>query len=703
MLTSSQFLARGHGSRLFDRELSWIAFNRRLVYEVAESCQPIFGRLIKLAQAASSLDEYFMVRMPLLKGAVQGKEAISLDEDSLGRIQTYLKTLIARQQAHFIFNLKPRLAQEGIFLLNHSDLNDVQKKQCHHRFEEEVAPVLAPLITLPGESTPDFFNLSLNLAVALKIDDQRLLGWVKLPRVLPRFMVLPSTGDRTNWIAVPLEQIIAAQISDLFIDHTVHSCFPFRVTRSTDLGVLDAETANLMDMIQESLQQRQQQGCPVRLEAVHSMPGWMRSHLTKHLNLTSADLYSLSRWPGLSDLRELTRLPRPDLMPQSVRQTLPKELLPQPTPSMLSFVQVTSHPADDLFALVAKRDLLIHFPYHSFADTIEKFVAQAAADESVLSIKMTLYRTAVDAPIVRSLIAAAKAGKQIVVLVELTAPLDEAINIHWAKQLEKAGAHVVYGVVGTRTHTNLILIARDEGDQIRQYAYLATGDYLPDRPQPYEDLGILTSQPDIGADLSRLFNFLTGFSRPVQYSTLMVAPGNLKGKLLDMIEREADHARLGRSGRLIAKLNLLADPEIIEALYQASNAGVEIDLIVRSICRLRPGVPAMSDRIRVVSILGDYVEHSRILYCQNDQRPEAWIGTADWTPRGLNERIEVMVPMQTPDRVDSIHKRLQCLLTDNQNSWELQPNGQYIKRVPSATNPAYSAHKKMAQLAKADS
>jgi polyphosphate kinase len=698
MLRPSYGLASGHSERFFDRELSWIAFNRRLLYEVANPTKPVLARLCHLAQTAATLDEYFMVRIPLLQG-VHSSDAAIASPEKLQRVRTYLKVLMDRQLAHFAFNLQPSLAHHGVYLLNYGALNDIQKGHCHHRFEEEVAPVLMALITAPGDPTPDFSNLSLNLAVGLEYQGQSQLAWIKLPRVLPRMMVLSEGSEGHDWVAIPLEQVIAAHLPALFTDYQVRGCFPFRVTRSADLGTLDSETANLLEMIQESLQQRQQQGRAVRLEVCQSMPHWMRSHLRQHLQLSTADTYGLDGWLGLCDLHEVTRLPRPDLFEPVCQPVLPPSLLPETKPTMLSFLTVPRDPMADLLTTVADRDLLLHFPYHSFTATVETFVAQAAADPAVLTIKMTLYRTAVDAPIVRSLMAAAKAGKQIVVLVELTAPLDEAINIHWAKSLEKAGAHVVYGVVGFRTHTNLVLVVRREGNQLRQYAYIGTGDYLPDRPQPYEDLGLLTSRPDVVVDLNHLFNFLTGCSRQVAYQTLMVAPGQLKAQLKTLIRREANHARQGKPARLVAKLNLLADPDIIEALYAASQAGADIDLIVRGICCLRPGVAGLSDRIRVRSILGQHIEHSRILYCQNDSHPAVWMGTADWTPGGLNDRIEVMVPLASPDLVEALRQILEALLMDNQDSWELQANGQYVKYRPAQNTPSRSVHQHLMQTA----
>ncbi|MDB9528191.1 polyphosphate kinase 1 [Oscillatoria sp. CS-180] len=690
MLPPSGHLASGHTPRLFDRELSWIAFNRRLLYEVADSAQPILDRLLKLSQASAALDEYFMVKVPFLKG-LHGPLTGAPDAAPFRHIHAYLKVLVARQQAHFVSNLKPHLAQQDIHLLDYGELSDFQIKHCQHRFEDEVAPILTALTTSPEEVTPDFSNLSLNLAVCLELHGQKQLSWVKLPRVLSRFMIFPKVSTEEGWVAVPLEQVVAAYLPKIFPTYTFLGCFPFRVTRSADLGTLDSETANLMEMIQESLQQRQQQQQAVRLEVLQSMPAWVRSHLMAHLNLIPEDTYSLSGCLGLSDLKELTRLPRPDLRSPNWKPVVPMVLTSSARPSLRSFTSGLPNVSENLFAQIAKRDLLLHFPYHSFAATVEQFIAQAAVDPSVLAIKMTLYRTAIDAPIVRSLITAAKAEKQVVVLVELTAPLDEAINIHWAKSLEKAGAHVVYGVVGFRTHTNLALIVRQEAEHIRQYAYIGTGDYLPDRPEPYADLGLLTSRSEVGIDLNHLFNFLTGCSRHVDYTTLMVAPEKLRAQLKDLIAREAQHAQAGRAARLIVKLNLLADPDLIEALYAASQAGVEIDLIVRGICRLRPGVEGMSDRIQVVSVLGQYVEHSRTLYCCNGNKPEAWIGTADWTPRGLDERIEVMVPLKESELIVSVYQQLECLLADNQNSWRLSPTGQYIKQHPPLDEPMLSA------------
>ena len=695
----SGFSSRGQTLNLFDRELSWLAFNRRSLYEVAAPTQPGLGRLLKLAQTSAALDEYFMVRVPLLKDTIAGEKS-DYSGQAFKPIQVRVRSLVARQQAHFTFNLRRHLAHQGIQLLDYHELADSQREQFHRRFEDEIAPVLVPLITPPTEVIPDFSNLSLNLAVCLAQAGKQFLAWIKVPRSLARFRVIPGTDKRFEWLVVPLEQVIAAHLPELFPAFELLGTFPFRVTRSADLGTLDSETANLMDMIQESLQQRQHQGRAVRLEIGNTIPEWVRSRLMTHLQLISEDVYTLSGWLALSDLKELTRLPRPDLMESLWQPVLPEALSSRPQPSLLPTIAPEPEPPKTFFTLLQKQDLLIHLPYHSFAETVERFVAEATQDPTVLAIKMALYRTAGDAPIVRSLIAAAKAGKQVVVLVELTAPLDEASNLHWARSLEKAGAHVVYGMVGLKTHTNLILVVRHEAEQIHQYAYIGTGDYLPERPQPYEDIGLLTSRPEISVDLNYLFNFLTGCSRQINYQTLMVAPEGLREQLKQLIDREIQQAQAGKLARLIVKLNLLTDPEIINALYSASQAGVNLDLIVRGICCLRPGVPGLSDRIRVVSILGRYIEHSRILYCHNGGQPEVWIGTADWTPHGLDERIEVVAPIQSPDLVADIQQWLEYWLADNQNAWILQPDGCYRQRPPKSEETAFSAQAHFMKVAK---
>lgn len=669
---------------LFNRELSWLAFNRRSLYDVANLDQPVLVRLLKLANTSAALDEYFMARP---SKAASGRWAML----SKSHLQTAIMPLVARQQAHFASSLRPSLKAIGLECVDHDELNDIQRRRLHRRFEDEIAPLLPPLTTPSTAAVPVFSNLSLNLAVCLQQGEQRYLTWIKVPRSLSRFMLLESPFHPQQWTVTPLEQVIAAHLPSFFAGVQVRGIFSFRVTRSADLGSLDSADMSLLEVVSAGLDQRQQQGQAVRLEVEARMPQRVQQALRDCLKLTPEDTYCLPGWLGLKDLQELVRLPclaSTEALPQPI---LPAALAPQPKFPITPFVRPVLETAPDIFTVLRTRDVLIHFPYHSFTGTVEQFVAQAATDPAVLTIKMTLYRTAGEAPIVRSLMAAAKAGKQVVVLVELTAFMDEATNIHWARSLEKAGAHVVYGVIGLKIHTNLVLVVRQETGSIRQYAYLGTGDYLPNRPQLYEDLGLLTSCPIIGADLSYLFNFLTGCCRQVSYSALMVAPEGLRACLQQQIEAEIQQANQGQAGHIIAKLNTLSDPEMINALYRASQAGVTVELIVRGVCQLRPGIPGRSDRIRVVSLLGQYVEHSRILCCRNGGQPKLWIGTADWTPRGLDERIEVMVPVRSPELVADLQKRLEYWLMDTQDAWELQLDGRYVRRQPAPGSSPTSA------------
>lgn len=688
-MPSSKILVNGHTLTLFDRELSWLAFSRRSLYAVADSEQPMLQRVKQLAQVSAGLDEYFMVKVPLLEAAAAS--SVEPNNQCRVRFRSIVQALVRRQQAHFTDTLRPHLALQGIYLQDYATLTDIQKRQLHHRFEDEIAPVLATFITRPGCPIPDFSNLSLNLAVWVCNGEGDAIAWVKVPRSLGRFIMWPVPGRIANWAVLPLEQLVAAHLPQLLAEWQVKGAFPFRITRSADSVTLNSATDSWLELVQKSLQERQQRSRAVRLEITSTLPNWLCTQLLSHLHLNSRAAYKLQGWLGLADLQEVARLPREDLQVAPWQPALPEAFKARPIPSMLSLAATAPVTSRDIFQLLATQDILLHFPYHSFTATIERFVTEAAQDAAVLTIKMTLYRTAGNAPIVRSLMEAAKAGKQIVVLVELTASLDEATNIHWAKSLEKAGAHVVYGVVGLKTHTNLILVIRQEAGKLRQYAYIGTGDYLPDRLQPYEDLGLLTSCPVISTDLCYLFNFLTGCSRQVTYRTLMVAPERLRTQIEQVIEAEIYQANQGQAARVIVKLNQLADPDMIAALYRASQAGVMIDLIIRGVCCLRPGVPGLSDRIQVTSLLGQYVEHSRILYCRNGGNPRAWLGTADWTPRALDERVEVMAPITAPALIKDIKQRLKGWLMDNQQTWLLQPDGRYIRRQATPTEAPFSA------------
>jgi polyphosphate kinase len=689
MMGQSSTIAPHGSAHYLNRELSWVALYRRLLYEAADDRWPLLTRLTRLAQVSSYLDEYFMVRAAALKQAIAqaqpppGPDGLPA-QAILQRLRAGIWPLLQRQQSHFTQTLQPALAQRGIALHNYRELSPEQQARIDHRFAEDIAPLLRIPRSGGSEDWPEFSNLSLTLAVGCQGEggDESApphVLWVKVPRSLPRFLATAPFQPGQPWVAVPLEQAIAAQLDTLLPHQSIQWWATLRVTRSAQFDRDDPDADNLMAWVEENLHQRRYQGTAVRLEIAGHLPPALQSDLQQSLELTSLDCYRVPGWLAYGDLVQVADLPQPDLKLPPLQPTVPPSLASaQPERSWLATPSPTLAPPPSLFPILQQQDVLVHLPHHDFGATVERFVAEAAADPQVLALKLTLYRTAGDAPIVRSLLQAAKDGKQVVVLVELTAPLDEETNLHWARRLEAAGAHVVYGVVGLKTHTNLALAIRRQGQTVQRYAYIGTGDYLPHRLQPYADLGLLTSHSGLGQDLGHLFNFLTGYSRHRPYEQLLVAPVALRARLLDLIQQETRQVQAGTSGRIIAKLNVLADPTVISALYHASQAGVQVDLIVRGVCCLRPGVPGLSDRIRVVSILGCYVEHSRILYCQNGDRPIAYLGSADWTPRGLDQRIEVLAPILSPTLKAEIKTLLENWLTDTHNAWTLQPDGRYV-------------------------
>ncbi|NJN21858.1 MAG: polyphosphate kinase 1 [Leptolyngbya sp. RL_3_1] len=688
-----------------NRELSWLAFYRRQFYGAIHRDLPLGEQLLRLWQLSRQLDEFFMVRVAALYQQITAdvtalESPLSPDglspADQLQQVRATLLPLLARQQAHEIRQVWPQLAQEGLVFCPYRQLSDRQRAALQQRFEQDIAPMLGPWVTPPDQQLPDFASLSLHLAVAVQSRQGWQWGWIKVPRILARFVSLETPVSGQAWTAVPLEQVIAAHAASLFPGCRVGGVVPFRVTRSADLGLIDSEADNWMTLVESSVQQRSQQGQAVRLEVTAAMPAGLQSRLLQVLGLTAADLYPLLGWLSYGEWIEQIDQHRPHLRAPAWTPPAPaRDRSPPRSPW-----RVPAPPAVDILTGLQQQDQLIHLPYQSFGGTVEAFVAAAAVDPAVLTIKTTLYRTAGDVPMVRSLLKAAKAGKQVVVLVELTTTLDEPSNLYWAQSLEKAGAHVVYGVVGLKTHTNLVLVVQRLGDTIHHYAYIGTGDYLPCRPQPYADLGLLTGCPILGTDLNHLFNFLTGYSRHGAYQQLLVAPVTLRSHLHRLINQEIHHAQAGRPAQIQAQLNVLADPEIIDALYTASQAGVTIELVVRGVCCLRPGVPGLSDRIRVVSILGRYVEHSRILYCHNDGDPEVYIGSADWTPRGLDQRIEALAPIRDSALQQQIRQYLTWWLADTQDAWQLHGEGRYSRCCPVTGTPPFSAQAAMAAAVK---
>ena len=695
----------------FSREMSWLEFNNRVLHEAFDPRTPLLERLKFMAIYSSNLDEYFMVRVAALKEQVEAQVSkLSADgrapKEHLEMIYQRLHPMIEKQHRHFEQALRPQLTAQGIYLLDYIDLNQEQRTYLQTYFEEQVFPVLTPLAIDPSHPFPYISSLSLNLAVVVKdgITDEELFARVKVPKVLPRFIQIPiETQDSPSsvpnrpplWVGVPLEQVIAHNLDPLFPGMKIQEYYPFRITRNADLDLEEDEAEDLMLAIEQELRKRRFGGSVVRIELQPSMPEGLRAMLMNEMGLTASDVYEVEGLLCLGDLFSLTDLPAPELKDPPWSPVTPPRL------KRVNEIDIEdlADSEEDFFSVIRKQDLLVHHPYYSFSRSVQRFITEAAHDPNVLAIKMTLYRTSGDSPIVSALIAAAGNGKQVAALVELKARFDEENNILWARKLESAGVHVVYGLVGLKTHTKLVLVVRREEGKIRRYVHIGTGNYNPKTARLYTDLGVFSCQNDLGADLTELFNYLTGYSRQQSYRKLVIAPVNLRDRLLTLIHREIEHQRNGGHGRIVAKMNALVDPRLIAALYEASQAGVSIDLIVRGICCLRPGVKEVSENIRVVSIVGRFLEHSRIFYFHNNGEAEILMGSADWMPRNLDRRVEAVVPIADPDLKKDLEEILGIMLADNRHAWDLQPDGRYVQRRPTNGSPEQSSQKIFMELA----
>ena len=676
-----------------NRELSWLAFNRRVLQEALDKRTPLLERLKFLGIFSSNLDEFFMVRVAALKQQVEaGVTKLSLDgrtpTQQLQAISDRLHPMVIEQHEHFEKAIAKELTSKGIHLLDYVDLNQEQRKYLNDFFEQHIFPVLTPLAVDPSHPFPYISNLSLNLAVVVKDPEteEELFARLKIPKVLDRFIALPEElgqrhrGKTAVWTGVPIEQIITHNLEYLFPGMNIQESYSFRVTRNADLSVEEEEADDLLLAIEKELQKRRMGGSAVRLEIQADVPQEIRSTIIRELALEENDVYDLEGLLCLGDLMSFLALPLPELKDRPWSSVLPQRL------------QRLPEEGEDFFRIIRNGDLLVHHPYYSFSNTILRFITEAASDPNVLAIKMTLYRTSGDSPIVKALIAAAENDKQVVVLVELRARFDEENNILWARKLEKSGVHVVYGVYGLKTHTKVTLVVRQEQGQIRRYVHIGTGNYNPKTAKLYTDLGLISCREDLGADLTDLFNFLTGYSRQKSYRKILVAPVNLRDRMVAAIEREIEHSRNGNQGRIVAKMNSLVDGQMIEALYRASSAGVSIDLIVRGICCLRPGIPETSDNIRVISVIGRFLEHSRIFYFQNNGSEEVYIGSADWMTRNLSRRVEAVTPIEDKNIAKDLQEILGVMLADNRQAWELQSDGTYVQRKPNKDSQAQSTH-----------
>ena len=664
-------------SPYFNRELSWLAFNERVLREAADPRVPLLERVKFLAIFSSNLDEFLMVRVAGLRRQAAAR-ITSAPPDGLSPVEQLAAIhrrvdALLREQRALLRTLLEELAPRGVRLLRMDELTPTECSVLDDVFEGQIFPVLTPLAVDPGHPFPYLSNLSISLAVDVRDPERGTehFARVKVPKSLPRW--IPIAG-RVNAF-VPLEQVIGDNLDALFPGMDVLGWYAFRITRYSDLELPNAEEPE--DLLAEIEQQvfKRRFGEVIRVEVQEDMPPHLRALLLDELRdddepammLTEQDVVEAGRLLDLSDLLSLASLDIPELKDAPHTPKTPPEL---------------QDPERSIFDVIRERDVLVHHPFDSFPATVERFLETAADDEHVLAIKLTLYRTSGDTEIVRALIEAARRGKQVAVLVELKARFDEANNITWARQLESFGVHVAYGSANLKTHTKLAMVVRREPDGIRRYIHIGTGNYNSKTARLYTDVGLFTCSPSIGADVSDLFNSLTGYARQRYYRKLLVAPANMKDRFFELIERESMHASAGKRARIVVKMNSLVDAEIIDALYRASGAGVEIDLIIRGICCLRPGVEGMSDRIRVVSVVGRFLEHSRLFYFANDGAEEYYIGSADWMPRNFMRRVEAIVPVEDP----SLHLRLRSLvdtlLNDNRQAWDLHADGTWVQRRP---------------------
>ncbi len=654
--------------RFLDRELSWLRFNQRVLELAENESLPLLERARFLAIFASNLDEFFMVRVAGLKRRIAAGVAVRaasglMPREVLEQIWEVTGDLASRHAAVFRDDIVPALAKEGIELVRWDDLDRDEQKLCKRLFKERVFPVLTPLAVDPAHPFPYISGLSLNLAVLVHNPktDKEHFARVKVPPIFSRFVPLG------NQRFVPLEDVIGEHLKRLFPGMDVLSVNTFRVTRNEDLEVEEDDAENLLKALEKELLRRRF-GPPVRLEVQENIDEHVLELLTSELGVSRAEVFRL---PGPLDLRglhDIADLDREDLKYPNFIPATHSRLAP-----------VESASPVDVFKALKRGDVLLHHPYDSFSTSVQRFIEQAAADPHVLAIKQTLYRTSGDSPIIDALVDAAEAGKQVLVIVEIKARFDEQANIRWARKLEHAGCHVVYGLVGLKTHCKLSMVVRDEPEGIRRYTHIGTGNYNPKTARFYEDFGLLTTDEAIGEDVAHLFNNLSGYSRNASYAELMVAPDSARSGLIEAIRNEIEHHREGRPARIRIKANSVVDEALIDELYAASRAGVPIELLIRGICAVRPGVKGLSETIRVRSILGRYLEHSRIMWFQNGGEPSVWIGSSDLMHRNLDRRVEVLVKLPSPAEVDEVTRLLDLAFDPHTAGWELDSDGNWTQ------------------------
>ncbi len=678
-----------------NRELSWIEFNRRVLAQALHEHTPLLEQAKFSAIFSNNLDEFFMVRVASLKSQVEaGITSLSDDgltpQQQLVAIQQTLRPLLEQQQAHYRHYFKAQLNEHGVQLIDYQRLNQAQTDWVDQYFRTAIFPVLTPLAVDPAHPFPFMSNLSLNVAALVRDPDtgKQQFARVKVPqKLLPRFVPIPpdlcTHRPRPLFTAVPLEQVVAYNLHLLFPGMNVEGHYFFRVTRDADLELRDLEADDLMEALEEGLRKRRRGGEVVRLEVTDEMPDEVVDLLRHGMAVEPEDLYRINGPLGLDDLMSLLAIPLPALKDHPFQgRTAPA--LARAQHSRLEDGSIKPEDFESIFAAIRRSDVLLHHPFDLFSTSVEEFVNQAADDPSVLAIKMTLYRTSKNSPVVAALIRAAENGKQVMALVELKARFDEDNNIQWARQLESSGVHVVYGVLGLKTHTKIILVVRREKQELRSYVHIGTGNYNSKTSTLYTDLGLLSARPELGQDLVELFNYLTGFSKQQSFRRLLVAPVTLRRGMEAMIRRETDHARAGRGGHIRAKMNALVDPAIIALLYEASQAGVVCELMVRGMCSLRPGVEGLSENIQVMSVIGRFLEHSRLFLFANGGQREIYLGSADWMPRNLDRRVEAVVPIEDPAHGDQLDKLFDLYADDNASVWDMRPDGAFVQRQPEA-------------------
>jgi len=662
--------------RLVNRELSWLDFDERVLRMATEPGVPLLERVKFAAIFSSNMDEFFQVRVAAMKDQEAAGLTTPLPDgltpaQQLARVWERVRELSATQQRIVNDVLLPQLDREGIRLCAWADLDEAEREFCARFHDERVFPVLTPLAVDPAHPFPYVSNLALSIAVMVRdpSTDESRFARVKVPTVFPRLVELPG-GNRF----VPVEDVIVAHIGALFPGMEVGEATTFRITRNTDLSLEDEEADDLLQAVEVELRRRRF-GRAVRLEIAEGAPSHIVDLLLDELDLSRADLVSVRGPLDLTFLWQIHAVDRPDLKDDPW------------VPVTAGRLVAAEESERSIFAVVRERALLVHHPYESFASSVEEFLSQAADDPRVQSIKMTLYRTSGDSPIARHLIRAAERGVQVAVLVELKARFDEAVNVSWAKQFERAGVHVVYGVVGLKTHGKCVLVVREDGDGLRRYAHFGTGNYNSRTARLYEDLGYVTCEPAITADAAQLFNHLTGYSKNVEYGRLLVAPDHLRSGIIRLIRNESAH---GAEGRIVIKVNSIADAEIIDELYAASAAGVRVDLVVRGICCLRAGVPGLSETIRVRSVLGRYLEHSRVFrfgHGSPEGGPIHYIGSADLMGRNLDRRVEILTPLSHPRHRDWLDHVIETLLDPASPAFDLQPDGTWTRSGASTFEP----------------